>query len=153
MYLIDQHAAHERMLYEQLWRSHASQKLEVQPLLEPVVLDLNPEQAAVAAEALEALNDLGIGMEPFGGSSYLLRSLPAILGKDNPQETLAEIVDGLAQPDDVVATTHEAALVTLICKRAAIKGGQVLSLAEMQQLVQRLEAAAHPAPARTAGRP
>jgi DNA mismatch repair protein MutL len=144
MYLIDQHAAHERVLYEQFLAERASQKLAVQPLLEPLVLDLSPEQAAVAVESLGTLSELGIAIEPFGGSSYLVRSLPAILSNENPQSALAEIIDGLAHADDVVGGTHEAALITLICKRAAIKGGQVLSQAEMQQLVQRLEACRSP---------
>jgi len=144
LYLIDQHAAHERVLYEQFLGERAAQKLAIQPLLEPLVLDLSPEQAAVAAEALGTLAELGIAIEPFGGGSYLVRSLPAILGKDTPQAALIEIIDGLAQADDVVGATHEGALITLICKRAAVKGGQVLSLAEMQELVRRLEACRAP---------
>jgi DNA mismatch repair protein MutL len=144
LYLIDQHAAHERVLYEQFLAERATQKLAIQPLLEPLVLDLSPEQAAVAAEELGTLAELGIAIEPFGGSSYLVRSLPAILSKDSPQAALIEIIDGLAQADDVVGATHEAALITLICKRAAVKGGQVLSLTEMQELIRRLEACRSP---------
>jgi len=144
LYLIDQHAAHERVLYEQFLAERAAQKLAIQPLLEPLVLDLSPEQAAVAAEELGTLAELGITIEPFGGSSYLVRSLPAILSKDTPQAAVIEIVDGLAQADDVVGATHEAALITLICKRAAVKGGQVMSLAEMQELIRRLETCRSP---------
>ena len=144
MYLIDQHAAHERILYEQFLAERAAQKLAIQPLLEPLVLDLNPEQAAVVADELATLGEMGIAIEPFGGSSYLVRSIPAILSKDNPQSALVEIIDGLAQGDDVVGSSHEAALVTLICKRAAVKGGHVMSTAEMQELVRRLEACRSP---------
>jgi DNA mismatch repair protein MutL len=144
MYLIDQHAAHERVLYEQFLAERAAQKLAVQPLLEPLLLDLSPEQAAVAAEELDTLNELGIAIAPFGGSSYLIRGIPAILSKDNPAAALTEIIDGLAQAEDVVANTHEAALITLICKRAAVKGGRVLSLTEMQELVRRLETCRSP---------
>jgi len=144
LYLIDQHAAHERVLYEQLMAEHAARKLAIQPLLEPLIVDLSPEQAALAAEALDALNELGIAIEPFGGSSYLVRSLPAILGRDDPRAAISEIVDGLAQADDVVAATREAALITTICKRAAVKAGQVLGQAEMQELVRRLEACRSP---------
>jgi DNA mismatch repair protein MutL len=144
MYLIDQHAAHERILYERMLAEHMSSRMAVQPLLEPLVLDLSPEQAAVAAEELEALNHLGIEMEPFGGASYLVRSIPAILSRDDPRAALTEIVDGLAQRDDLVETAHEARLVTLICKRAAIKGGTPMGMAEMQELVRRLEACRAP---------
>jgi DNA mismatch repair protein MutL len=144
MYLIDQHAAHERILYEQFVAERAAQRLAIQPLLEPLVLDLTPEQAAVVADELATLGEMGIAIEPFGGSSYLVRSIPAILSKDNPQSALVEIIDGLAQGDDVVGNSHEAALVTLICKRAAVKGGHVMSTAEMQELVRRLEACRSP---------
>ena len=144
MYLIDQHAAHERVLYEQMLAEHASHRLAVQPLLEPLVLDLSPEQAAVAAEELAALNDLGVGIEPFGGASYLVRSIPAILSRENPAAALTEIVDGLARQVDVVESAAEARLITLICKRAAIKAGAPLTLAEMQELVRRLEACRSP---------
>ncbi|MCX7671293.1 MAG: DNA mismatch repair endonuclease MutL, partial [Anaerolineae bacterium] len=144
LYLIDQHAAHERVLYEQFMAERAAHKLAIQPLLEPLLLDLSPEQAAVAAEALADLNELGIAIEPFGGGSYLVRSLPAILGRDEPRAALSEIMDGLARADDVIGATREAALITMICKRAAVKAGQVLSLAEMQELVRRLEACRSP---------
>jgi DNA mismatch repair protein MutL len=144
MYLIDQHAAHERVLYEQMLAEHASHRLAVQPLLEPLVLDLSPEQAAVVAEELAALNDLGVSIEPFGGASYLVRSIPAILSRENPVAALTEIVDGLARQVDVVENAAEARLITLICKRAAIKAGAPLTLAEMQELVRRLEACRSP---------
>ena len=144
MYLIDQHAAHERILYEQLLAEHAGNRLAVQPLLEPLLLDLSPEQAAVAAEELETLNQLGVDIEPFGGSSYLVRAVPALLSKDNPGAALVEIIDGLAAHTDLVEATHEAHLVTLICKRAAIKGNTPMNLAEMQELVRRLEACRSP---------
>jgi DNA mismatch repair protein MutL len=144
MYLIDQHAAHERVLYEQMLAEHDGNRLAVQPLLQPLVLDFSPEQAAVVAEELETLNHLGVEIEPFGGASYLVRSLPAILGRENPGAALTEIVDGLAQRDDLVEATREARLVTLICKRAAIKGNSPLSMAEMQELVRRLEGCRSP---------
>lgn len=144
MYLIDQHAAHERVLYEQMLAEHAGRRLAVQPLLEPLVLDLSPEQAAVVAEELATLNDLGVGIEPFGGASYLVRSVPAILSRENPVAALTEIIDGLARQEDVVEGAAEARLITLICKRAAIKAGAPLALAEMQELVRRLEACRSP---------
>lgn len=145
MYLIDQHAAHERVLYEQMLSEHARSAVAVQPLLEPVVIDLSPEQAAVAAEELPALTELGLGLEPFGGSSYLLRTVPGILARGGqPERAVAEILDGLSQRDDVVESAHEARLVTLICKRAAVKGNTPMTLPEMQELVRRLEGCRSP---------
>ena len=144
MYLIDQHAAHERVLYEQMLAEHATNRLALQPLLEPLVLDVSPEQSAVVAEELETLNHLGVEIEPFGGASYLVRSIPAILSREDPLGALSEIVDGLSQRDDLVESAREARLVTLICKRAAIKGNTPLSTAEMQELVRRLEGCRSP---------
>ena len=144
MYLIDQHAAHERVLYEQMLAEHETNRLALQPLLEPLVLDFSPEQAAVVAEELETLNHLGVEIEPFGGASYLVRSLPAVLSREDPRSALSEIVDGLAQRDDLVEATREARLVTLICKRAAIKGNTPMRMAEMQELVRRLEGCRSP---------
>ena len=144
MYLIDQHAAHERVLFEQMLAQHVEDRLPVQPLLEPLLLDLSPEQAEVVAEDLEVLNNLGVAIEPFGGASYLVRSIPAILSGDEPQSALTEIVDGLMQNSDTVASSREALLITEICKRAAIKAGHPMSNPEMQELVRRLETCRSP---------
>jgi DNA mismatch repair protein MutL len=144
LYLIDQHAAHERVLYEQMLAQHASDGLPVQSLLEPLVLDLSPEQAAVVAEDLGLLNALGVAIEPFGGASYLVRSVPAVLSGDDPQGSLTDIVDGLMQNTDMAGASREARLITGICKRAAIKAGQIMSTSEMQELVRTLESCRSP---------
>ena len=145
MYLIDQHAAHERVLFEQMLADHERNVLAVQPLLEPVVLDLSPEQAAVAADELPELADLGLFLEPFGGSSYLLRAVPGVLARTGqPERAVVEILDGLSQRDDVVESAQEARLITLICKRAAVKGNTPMTLPEMQELVRRLEGCRSP---------
>jgi DNA mismatch repair protein MutL len=144
MYLIDQHAAHERVLYEQMLAQHTEDRLPIQPLLEPLVLDLSPEQAAVVAEEIDVLNACGVTIEPFGGATYLVRSVPAILGKDEPRRALTEIVDGLMQNTDTAEASREASLITKICKLAAVKAGQPMSTPEMRELVRRLEACRSP---------
>ena len=73
-----------------------------------------------------------------------MRSLPAILGRETPRAALSEIVDGLAQRDDVVEATREARLVTLICKRGRSRATRRMSMAEMQELVRRLEGCRSP---------
>jgi DNA mismatch repair protein MutL len=145
MYLIDQHAAHERILYEQLLAQYGSGELAVQPLLDPLPVDFSPEQAVVVADNMESLSALGLQIEPFGSGTYLLRSVPAILAREgNPQSALVEIVDGLARREDVAEAAREARLVTLICKRAAVKGNTPMNMGEMQELVRRLEACYSP---------
>jgi DNA mismatch repair protein MutL len=75
----------------------------------------------------------------------LLRAVPGILARTGqPERAVAEILDGLSQRDDVVESAHEARLITLICKRAAVKGNTPMTLPEMQELVRRLEGCRSP---------
>ena len=90
MYLIDQHAAHERILYEQLLAAKADAgRAGAARCLTPLVLELSPEQAGVVGQELATLRELGVDIEPFGGNAYLLRAVPAILSRDDPQKALA----------------------------------------------------------------
>ena len=109
MYLIDQHAAHRARALRADVGGNETNRLALQPLLEPLLLDFSPEQAAVVAEGYETLNHLGVEIEPFGGASYLVRTLPAILGRENSGAALTKIIDGLAQRDDVVEATRRRA--------------------------------------------
>ena len=139
MYLIDQHAAHERILYEKMMAEQVKGEVASQTLLEPLMLDLDPLLAGVLAEHLEALNKLGFQIEAFGGTSYLLRAVPAILAVPDVRAALIDILEMLRQGDDLLAAQAEERLVATVCKRAAIKGGQTLSPEEMQTLVRQLE--------------
>ena len=139
MYLIDQHAAHERVLYEQMMASRSCSAITSQVLLEPLSLDLDPILAGVLAEQLTAFNDLGFVIEPFGGTSYLLRAVPSILVVPDVRTALVDILDLLRQGDDPLAAQAEERLTAAVCKRAAIKAGQTLGHEEMQTLVRQLE--------------
>ncbi|MFO7635623.1 MAG: hypothetical protein R6W76_23955, partial [Caldilinea sp.] len=77
--------------------------------------------------------------EPFGGDTFLVRAVPAVLAGEDPQRTLEEIVAALGERRNLVGEGIEAALVKKVCKRAAIKAGQLLSDIEMQELVRQLE--------------
>jgi len=139
MYLIDQHAAHERILYEKMMAEQAQGEVTSQTLLESLMLDLDPLLAGVLAEHLEALNKLGFQIEAFGGTSYLLRAVPAILTAPDVRTALIDILEMLRQGDDLLAAQAEERLVATVCKRAAIKAGQTLAPEEMQTLVRQLE--------------
>jgi DNA mismatch repair protein MutL len=139
MYLIDQHAAHERVLYEQMMAEHTQQQVPSQTLLEALTLDLDPLWAGALDEHLEMLNKVGFTLEPFGGNSFLLRAVPAILVAPDVRAALVDILEMLRQGDDPLASQAEERLVAAVCKRAAIKAGQTLSRDEMQQLVRQLE--------------
>ena len=139
MYLIDQHAAHERVLYEQMLAEYSKDAVTSQALLEPMMLDLDPLLAGTLAEHLTMLNSVGFSVEPFGGTSYLLRAVPTILVTPDVRGALEDILDSLRRGDDPLASQAEKRLVATVCKRAAVKAGRTLSQEEMQQLVRQLE--------------
>ena len=139
LYLIDQHAAHERILYEQMMTEHGQEAVASQTLLEPLNLDLDPALAGQLGENLSFLNDVGFSIEPFGGTSYLVRAVPSILVVPDVRTALVDILELLRQGDDPLAAQAEERLIAAVCKRAAIKAGQTLTSEEMQQLVRQLE--------------
>lgn len=144
MYLVDQHAAHERILFEQMLGQQAAGGVAQQALLEPLAFEAGTGYAGLLAEYSEALAVAGFGLEPFGGDAWLVRAVPAVYGRVDPRRALEETLEGIADGRDLVGESKEAALVAVICKRAAIKGGQALSLDEMRQLVRQLEACRDP---------
>jgi DNA mismatch repair protein MutL len=146
MFLIDQHAAHERILYERMLAqrhggpaANPAHGVARQQLLEPLTLHVGHEITGLAALHLLELEALGFAVEPFGGETFLVRAVPAVLSGQDPLRVLEEIVTSLAAQRNLVGEELENRLVKLICKRAAIKAGQLLSPLEMQELVRQLE--------------
>jgi DNA mismatch repair protein MutL len=144
MYLLDQHAAHERVLFERLLAERERAAVAMQALLEPLPVELAPEAASLVEERLETLESLGFRVEPFGGTTFLVRALPAIVAQDNPREVLEDAAAALEMGDAPLGSTVEEAVARRVCKRAAIKAGQVLAQAEMEELVRALEQCASP---------
>jgi DNA mismatch repair protein MutL len=136
VYLIDQHAAHERILYERLLSKPAGQA-EVQGFLQPVPVDLAPHQEQALQAAAEALAEQGFSLEPFGGRTYLLRAAPSLLASQDAGRALVELLDMLAR-EDGPADPRERVAGSLAC-HAAIRAGQTLSQEEMRELVKQLE--------------
>jgi len=98
----------------------------------------------LVANHLDDLNRIGFAVEPFGGDTFLVRSVPSVLSGQDPGRVLEEIVSSLAGSRNLVGEEIEARLVKMVCKRAAIKAGQLLSAIEMQELVRQLEACQSP---------
>ncbi|NPA91627.1 MAG: DNA mismatch repair endonuclease MutL [Chloroflexi bacterium] len=145
LYLIDQHAAHERVLYEKMMAERAARgQVASQQLLDPIPVTMDSELAGLIREHLEELQRAGFEIEPFGGNTYLVRAIPAVFSGQDPKRVVEDVVRGLAEEKDVTQQTFEERLVTMICKRAAVKGGQVLSEEEMRALVRDLEACETP---------
>ena len=147
LFLIDQHAAHERILYEKFMDQRYGMddgQVARQSLLEPLTLHVGGELTGMVAQHLQTLNQIGFEIEPFGGDTFLVRSVPSVLTGEDPLRNLEEIVVSLSDRRNLVGEELEARLVKMVCKRAAIKGGQQLSDIEMQELVRQLEACRSP---------
>lgn len=143
LYLIDQHAAHERVLYEQIMAQRV-QGVPAQGLLRPAVVQLPAEQAGLVEAHVDTLQRLGFDIEPFGGSAFLVRALPAVLSAAQPSQVLADIAEGLEEGRCAAADEMERMIVRQVCKQAAVKAGQILTHEEMQELVRALEACQSP---------
>jgi DNA mismatch repair protein MutL len=144
MYLIDQHAAHERVLYERLLAQQATAAVAVQHLLEPLAVELTPAQAEELETWLEPLLKLGFEVEPFGGHTVLVRAIPTTLGRIDVRQTLAGILDDLSLEQTPLADEIDARMAAAACKRGAVKAGQTLDVEEMRALVRQLEETASP---------
>lgn len=137
MYLIDQHAAHERVLLEQLMVQYERAAVDSQVLLEPLLVELTPTQLAVLEDYQEELRQLGFQVEPFGGSAVAIRAVPAVMHRRSPNTTLLAILDELAGGGR--GTSRLEALAISTACHSAIRAGQELTLAEMRELVRQLE--------------
>ena len=144
LYLIDQHAAHERILFEALSRAWSEHSLEVQTLLDPQPIELAAGDEAGLASLIPTLQRLGIDVEPFGGGTVRVRSLPALIARLNPADVLHTVLGQFEEDEAPLAAEVEARLAARVCKRAAVKAGQILSLAEQERLVRDLEACREP---------
>jgi DNA mismatch repair protein MutL len=144
LYLIDQHAAHERVLYEQFMAERAGEAVHSQELLEPLAVELLPEQMALVEESLDILGAAGFIVEPFGRNTVRLRALPLIAAGGDPVGALLAALGEIECGEMPTEATAEERLIARVCKQASIKAGQVLSFAEMDALVRQLEACQSP---------
>jgi DNA mismatch repair protein MutL len=139
IYLIDQHAAHERVLFERLMEQVASGGVDSQGLLEAEMVELSADQAPLLEDQRATLNRLGFDVEPFGRRAFRVRALPALLGGLSAEVALRAAVEDFEEDETPLLAEVEARLAARVCKRGAVKAGQILSLAEQQQLIRDLE--------------
>ena len=139
LYLIDQHAAHERVLFEGLMSQQDDDQVASQALLTPVNVGLPPEKARTLEDALPVLTGLGFEVEPFGPHTFQVRAMPALLGGGDPEAALNALVEEFEEDETPLASAREALITARICKRMAVKGGQRLSAEEQSALLRGLE--------------
>lgn len=143
LYLVDQHAAHERVLYEKFLAQRAA-AIPRQSLLSPVSVELTPPAARLLGDQLDLLEDLGFEVEPFGVNTFLVRAVPALFSYLNPATALRALVEDFEEDETPFGSEIEARIVARICKRAAVKAGQTLSPEEQKALLNDLEACRAP---------
>ena len=142
VYMVDQHAAHERILLERMVAEMRARGVASQLLLEPQAVELAATEREAVEEHLEQLQRIGFEIEPFGGAALLVRAVPATLSAQAHPQALRELLLELVGADNEAAshgeTWEEHALANVACK-AAIKAGQTLSPEEQREMIRQLE--------------
>lgn len=138
MYLIDQHAAHERALYEDFIEKFKTSKISSQQLLQPVAVNLSESEKVIVEENRELLESFGFEIEEFGARTYAVRAVPYVFNAPSNVSFFVDIIDMLADKNmKSIYDTKEDAIATMSCK-AAVKGNDRLSYSEAQELIQRI---------------
>jgi DNA mismatch repair protein MutL len=140
MYLIDQHAAHERILYEQFMAQREKKEETLsQGLVTGTAVHLSPPQATLLEEHQETLSETGFQIDPFGPNAFMIRAVPAILADQDPASALLAVIEELEGGKQPLQQKIEEKIILRVCKTAAVKAGQTLSRQEMEAMVQQLE--------------
>jgi DNA mismatch repair protein MutL len=137
MYLIDQHAAHERVLYERLQTEKGRAAVASQTLVEPITIEPGPRQTALDGDRLAKLKMLGFDVEPFGGGTFLIRGVPAMLGTAGLEQSILDIMEEVERADSGRPWEDEV-IISLAC-HGAVRSGQTLAVDQMQELIVQLE--------------
>jgi DNA mismatch repair protein MutL len=143
MQLIDQHSAHESVLYYRLLAQWSEREPEVQPMLEPLPVELAPEQMDALAQTGEVLERYGITLEPFGDSTWLLRTVPAMARTVNGAKLVGDVLDAVTGSGDSVPDAHHAVAASIAC-HSAVRAGQPLGMQEMEALSSALVVESNP---------
>jgi DNA mismatch repair protein MutL len=142
LYLIDQHAAHERVMYEQIRGQMSAGQSEQQPYLDPLIVELDQHETAVMDRSLPELRQIGFDIETFGEQSYVIRAIPAIMANVDIRERIHLILRELGE-GGVGDSWLDSVAISAAC-HTSIRAGQLMSIAEMRELVAQLERTEHP---------
>ncbi len=144
LYLIDQHAAHERVLFEKLMAQREHKNIPSQSLLSPEVVTLPPQSAKILTEQLSALNQFGFEVEEFGTNTFQIRAMPILFSGGDPASALKSLVEDFEEDESPLQNEIESKIAGRVCKRLAVKGGQVLTTEEQKSLLNDLEVCQNP---------
>ncbi len=144
LYLIDQHAAHERVLFDQMMAQYRASMIPSQKFIDAVSVELSPEKAGILEANLETMASLGFEIEPFGPNTFLIRSIPMIVDRGDPKDAILAVVDAFEEDETPLENEAQARVAARVCKGMAVKGGQSLTEAEQRNLLLNLEASQSP---------
>ena len=142
VYLIDQHAAHERVVFERVRSETERRSPQSQSLLEPVLVELSPTHLELLQRQGQVIAGLGIVIEPFGDGAYLLRGVPSLLAGGDPAQALVDVLDTMADGGGFESWEDRAAY-SIAC-HGAIRAGMTLTADEMTELARQLEECGSP---------
>ena len=137
--MLDQHAAHERIVYETLKKSHESSKIESQGFLIPQQFEFSIKDTRTVLKKIDKLAELGFDLEHFGGNTFLLRSVPSILVDIKWENFFLDLIPVMAEENDLSSERALDRLFTVMSCHSAIRAGQAMSHQEMIRLVEQLE--------------
>ena len=142
--IVDQHAAHERLVYERMKDAMADKGVERQALLIPDIVDLDEAEAARVLSRKDELAEMGLIIEPFGEGAVAVRETPALLGEVNVQGLLKDLADDLAEYDEALSLKEKFEHVcgTMAC-HGSVRAGRRLNATEMNALLRQMEATPH----------
>ncbi len=143
LFLLDQHAVHERILYEKFKEEYLNRSLAVQTLLRGDILEFSPAESSAVAEFKERLNEFGFRLEEFGDNTYIVKTIPALLDKIQPKEIVYEILarldEGKSRPEEI----QEEIIARMAC-RSAVMAGDELTLSQMENYLKELSETKQP---------
>jgi DNA mismatch repair protein MutL len=139
LYLVDQHAAHERVLFEKLMLQYDKRDIPSQTLLEAESVTFPPAQTTLLEEQLELLNRFGFQVEPFGPNTFQVRAMPTLFAGSDAAAALRALVEDFEEDESPLQEELEARIAARVCKRMAVKAGQTLSSDEQRALITDLE--------------
>lgn len=142
-YMMDQHAAHEKILYERFMNHLKVKDMDTQMIMPPVIIELNMQQEDAYKRNKQAFSRLGFEIEEFGGNAYKVNGLPAGLPNINLKQMLIDMIDGLTDDDSTDLDIITERVATMSCK-AAVKGNNKLSFEEAKELIEELMQAENP---------
>jgi DNA mismatch repair protein MutL len=144
LYLVDQHAAHERVLFEKLMAQHEMKNIAAQALLTPEVVTLPPQAGRLLISQLPVLQHFGFDVQEFGPNTFQIRAMPVLFMGSDPAFALRALVEDFEEDETPLQNEVEARLAARVCKRMAVKAGQTLTSDEQRALLIDLEACDSP---------